>query len=109
MKTLIIYNKEGTIINKVPTEENEVFNILCDIPVNKIIKSINIKKKKPIFEDNEDVKTEKDKVLNNVDKISEYITVLNRELDSYKKRKLYLENEYVKMVINSLQSIGCNT
>ena len=102
MKTLIIYNKEGTIINKVPTEENELFNILCDIPDNKTIKSINIKKKKPVFEDNAEVKTEKDKVLNNLDKISEYITVLNRELDSYKKRKLYLENEYVKMVINSL-------
>ena len=109
MKTLIIYNKEGTIVNKVPTEENELFNILCDIPDNKTIKSINIKKKKPVFEDNAEVKTEKDKVLNNLDKISEYITVLNRELDSYKKRQLYLENEYVKMVINSLQSIGRNT
>ena len=102
MKTLIIYNKEGTIINKVPTEENELFNILCDIPDNKTIKSINIKKKKPVFEDNAEVKTEKDKVLNSLDKISEYITILKRELDSYKKRKLYLENEYVKMVINSL-------
>ena len=109
MKTLIIYNKDGTIVNKVPTEENELFNILCDIPDNKTIKSINIKKKKPVFEDNEDVKTEKDKVLNNLDKISDYITVLNRELDSYKKRKLYLENEYVEMVINSLQSISRNT
>ena len=41
MKTLIIYNKEGIIVNKVPTEENELFNILCDIPDNKTIKSIN--------------------------------------------------------------------
>lgn len=108
MKTLIIYNKEGTIVNKVPTEENKLFNILCDIPDNKTIKSINIKKKKPVFEDNAEVKTEKDKVLNNLDKISEYITVLNGELDSYKKRQLYLENEYVEMVINSLQSISRN-
>ena len=102
MKTLIIYNKEGTIINKVPTRENELYNILCDVPENKVIKSINTKKKKPVFEDNAEVKTEKDKVLNDLDKISEYIAVLNRELDSYKKRQLYLENEYGKMVINSL-------
>lgn len=93
MKTLVVYDKNGTIVlTKYPVFEDDTFNfLLTDIQKNKQI--IKVEDGKPIFDYLPEVKAEIEKLQNLADNIDNSIAETKEELEQKEKESLEIKKK----------------